>query len=268
MSDRLAGKKALVTAAAQGIGRACVEEFAREGADVLATDINRTALEDLASSVAGVRVRELDVRDGAAIAKLASDEGAFDVLLNCAGYVHHGSILDCSDEDWAFSFDLNVTSMYRLTKALLPAMLEAGGASIVNVSSVASSVTGVPNRFAYGASKAAIIGITKAVAADFVKRGVRCNAICPGTVESPSLEQRMKAQGGDYEKELDRWGRLNTLTQNGWHIEITEYHYYEGRDMPRRLGMNTLPGTEPIVDDRADENETVQVKAVIRSWDW
>ena len=199
MSDRLANKRALITAAGQGIGRACAEAFASEGADVLATDINRPALDDLMASTPGVRVSELDVRDPAAIATLAEAEGAFDVLLNCAGFVHQGTILDCSDDDWAFSFELNVTSMYRLTRALLPAMLSAGGASIVNVSSVASSVRGVPNRFAYGASKAAIIGLTKAIAADFVGQGIRCNAICPGTVESPSLEQRMQAQDGEYE---------------------------------------------------------------------
>ncbi|TWT47561.1 SDR family oxidoreductase [Botrimarina hoheduenensis] len=199
MADRLKDKKVLVTAAGQGIGRVCAEAFAREGAAVLATDINEAALESLARAMPAVRTMRLDMRDPAAISALASAEGAFDVLLNAAGYVHHGTILDCEEQDWAFSFDLNVTAMYRLTRALLPAMLDAGGGSIVNIASVASSVTGVPNRFAYGASKAAILGLTKAIAADFVKQGIRCNAICPGTVESPSLEERMRAQAGDYD---------------------------------------------------------------------
>jgi len=203
MSNRLAGKRALITAAAQGIGRACAEAFAAEGAEVLATDINQAALESLAELNPGIRVAELDVQSPSAIAALAGAEPAFDVLLNCAGFVHHGTILDCSDDDWSFSFDLNVTSMFRLTKALLPAMLEAGGASIVNVSSVASSIRGVPNRFVYGASKAAIIGLTKAVAADFVGRGIRCNAICPGWVRTPLVEKQIEAladrDGGDIE---------------------------------------------------------------------
>lgn len=216
MSDRLAGKRILVTAAAQGIGKACAVAFAREGAQVLATDINVEALAVLSDEVPELTTQALDVLDPKAIEALAAAEDKFDVLLNCAGYVHHGNILDCEEKDWSFSFDLNVTSMYRLIRALLPAMLEGGGASIVNVSSVASSVTGAPNRFAYGSSKAAIIGLTKAIAADFVKQGIRCNAICPGTVQSPSLEGRMKDQGGQYDKvraafvERQPMGRLGT----------------------------------------------------------
>jgi 2-keto-3-deoxy-L-fuconate dehydrogenase len=190
----LNGKTAVVTAAAQGIGRATAECFAREGARVVATDINMDALQD----VAGCEHRRLDVRDPEAIAALARDVGRIDILFNCAGYVANGTILDCDENDWSFSFDLNVTSMYRMIRAFLPAMLEAGTGSIINVASIASSIKGVPNRFAYGASKAAVIGLTKAVAADYVGRGVRCNAICPGTVESPSLEQRLIATG-DYE---------------------------------------------------------------------
>lgn len=195
---RLQGKRALVTAAGQGIGRATALRFASEGADVLATDINEAALVRLEADAerAGSRLatRRLDVTDAQDVAALAANERAFDVLFNCAGYVHHGSILDCDDDEWAFSLNLNVTSMYRLIRALLPAMLEAGGASIINMASAASSVKGVPNRFVYGTTKAAVIGLTKAVAADFVERGIRCNAICPGTIESPSLEQRIADQ--------------------------------------------------------------------------
>ena len=195
---RLQGKRALVTAAGQGIGRATALRFASEGADVLATDINEAALVRLEADAerAGGRLvtRRLDVTATNEVAALAASERAFDVLFNCAGYVHHGSILECDEDAWAFSLNLNVTSMYRLIRALLPAMLEAGGASIINMASAASSVKGVPNRFVYGTTKAAVIGLTKAVAADFVERGIRCNAICPGTIESPSLEQRIADQ--------------------------------------------------------------------------
>ncbi|MBR8320149.1 MULTISPECIES: SDR family oxidoreductase [Burkholderia cepacia complex] len=195
---RLQGKRALVTAAGQGIGRATALRFASEGADVLATDINEAALVRLEADAerTGGRLvtRRLDVTAANEVAALAASERAFDVLFNCAGYVHHGSILECDEDAWAFSLNLNVTSMYRLIRALLPAMLEAGGGSIVNMASAASSVKGVPNRFVYGTTKAAVIGLTKAVAADFVERGIRCNAICPGTIESPSLEQRIADQ--------------------------------------------------------------------------
>jgi 2-keto-3-deoxy-L-fuconate dehydrogenase len=198
MTGKLQGKVALVTAAAQGIGRATVELFAREGARVWATDINAGKLAEL-NGTAGVTTRRLDVRDSQAIAALVAGIGPIDVLFNCAGYVHNGSILECSDADWDFAFDLNAKSMFHTIKAALPGMLERGDGAIVNMASVASSVKGVPARFAYCASKAAVIGLTKSVAADFVGRGIRCNAICPGTVESPSLEDRLKAQG-DYEK--------------------------------------------------------------------
>jgi len=190
---RLAGRTALVTAAGQGIGKASAELFAREGARVIATDINA----DLLAQVEGCETWPLDVLDPAAIQALAAELGAVDVLFNCAGFVHSGTILDCDEAAWAFSNDLNVGAMYRMIRAFLPAMLEAGGGSIVNMSSVASSIKGVPGRFAYGTTKAAVIGLTKAVAADFVARGVRCNAICPGTVETPSLNQRL-ADTGDY----------------------------------------------------------------------
>lgn len=195
---RLQGKRALVTAAGQGIGRATALRFANEGAEVLATDINEAALAQLEADAerAGGRLttRRLDVTGKQEVEALAANEPAFDVLFNCAGYVHHGTILDCDEDAWTFSLNLNVTSMYRLIRALLPAMLDAGGASIINMASAASSVKGVPNRFVYGTTKAAVIGLTKAVAADFVQRGIRCNAICPGTIESPSLEQRIAEQ--------------------------------------------------------------------------
>jgi 2-keto-3-deoxy-L-fuconate dehydrogenase len=191
--DRLKGKRAVVTAAGQGIGRAFAEAFHREGAEVLATDINEAALK----SLAGIATRRLDVTDKAAVEALAAEQGAVDILANCAGYVHQGTIFDCSEKDWDFSFELNVKSMYRMIRAFLPAMLEKGRGSIVNVASIASSVKGVPNRFVYSATKAAVIGLTKSVAADFVAKGIRCNAICPGTVQSPSLDERIRALGGD-----------------------------------------------------------------------
>jgi 2-keto-3-deoxy-L-fuconate dehydrogenase len=193
---RLAGKRAFVTAAGQGIGRASALAMAREGASVIATDINAETLADL--TAAGIETRLLNVRDKDAVAAMAAEVGAVDVLFNCAGFVAAGTILDCSDEDWAFSVDLNMTAMFRMCRAFLPAMLDNGGGSIINMSSVASSVIAAPNRFVYGATKAGVIGITKAIAADFVTRGIRCNAICPGTVESPSLDARLRATG-DYE---------------------------------------------------------------------
>jgi 2-keto-3-deoxy-L-fuconate dehydrogenase len=192
MAGRLAGKRVLVTAAAQGIGRATAIAMAREGALVLATDVNTTLLVDLEAEE-GVTAAHLDATDGPEIARLAKEHGALDVLVNVAGFVHHGSILACNNEDYEFSMNLNVKSMYRMIRAFLPAMLERGGGSIINMASVASSLKGLPNRFVYGTSKAAVIGLTKSVAADFVGRGVRCNAICPGTVQSPSLDERIAA---------------------------------------------------------------------------
>jgi 2-keto-3-deoxy-L-fuconate dehydrogenase len=193
MTTRLDGKVALVTAAARGIGRATAERFAAEGARVIATDRDRDALAD----VAGCETRALDVTDGAAVAALAAEIGRIDVLANVAGIVHAGTILDCSEEEWAQAIAINMTAMYRTIRAFLPAMLAGGGGAIVNVSSIASSVKGIPNRFAYGTTKAGVIGLTKAVAADFVGQGIRCNAICPGTVDTPSLQQRLH-DTGDY----------------------------------------------------------------------
>ena len=193
MAGRLKGKVALVTAAGQGIGRAIAAAFAAEGARVIATDLDAGKLKGLRAA----ERRALDVRSTAAVEALAEEisrkYGALDVLANCAGFVHHGTVLDCSETDWDFSFDLNVKSMHRTIKAFLPAMLKKKRGSIVNISSGASSVRGLPNRYVYGATKAAVIGLTKAVAADFIKRGIRANAICPGTIESPSLDERIAA---------------------------------------------------------------------------
>lgn len=196
MAGRLQGKVCVITAAGQGIGRASALAMQAEGARVIATDINSRTLAELAE--AGIETRHLNVRDAAAVAKIAQDLPETDVLFNCAGFVANGTIFDCSDEDWAFSVDLNVTAMFRMCKAFLPGMIAKGGGSIVNMSSAVSSIIAAPNRFVYGVTKAGVIGLTKAVAADFVTKGIRCNAICPGTVESPSLEDRLRATG-DYD---------------------------------------------------------------------
>ncbi len=193
---RLAGKKVLVTAAGQGIGRASALAMKAEGAEVIATDINEETLADLAAE--GITTRILDVRDPKAVNAAAAAIGAVDVLFNCVGYVANGTILDCSEEDWDFSVDINMTAMFRMCKAFLPAMIAAGGGSVINMASAASSVMAVPNRFVYGATKAGVIGLTKSIAADFIRQGIRANAICPGTVDSPSLHDRWRASG-DYE---------------------------------------------------------------------
>ncbi len=193
---RLTGKTALVTGAGQGIGRASALAMAHHGAKVLATDVNQQTLADL--TAAGIEPRLLDVRDPASIAAAVAAAGPIDVLFNCAGFVAAGNILDCDEDQWAFSLDLNMTAMYRMCRAFLPGMLAGGGGSIINMASVAGSIIAAPNRFVYGVTKAGVIGMTKAIAADFVTKGIRCNAICPGTVESPSLEQRLR-DTGDYE---------------------------------------------------------------------
>jgi 2-keto-3-deoxy-L-fuconate dehydrogenase len=223
---RLEGRRAVLTAAGQGIGRATAEAFAREGAEVIATDVDVAKLRGLES--AGVaRLEALDVLSTPAVEALADSVGKIDILFNCAGFVHHGTVLECSEREWDFSFDLNVKSMHRTIRAFLPGMLDRAAArgkssSIVNIASGASSVRGIPNRYVYGATKAAVIGLTKAVAADFIKKGVRCNAICPGTVLSPSLEQRIDTLGlevGGREKALEMFiarqpmGRLGTAEE-------------------------------------------------------
>ncbi len=203
MSDRLKGKRAFVTAAGQGIGRAIAEAFIAEGAEVIATDIDADKLKDLKAA----RSFALDVLSTPKVETAAktviAEHGAPHILANCAGYVHQGTVLDCTEQDWDFSFDLNVKSMHRMLRAFLPAMLENGGGSIVNISSAVSSIRGVPNRYAYGATKAAIIGLTKAVASDFIREGIRCNAICPGTIQSPSLDERIRAVSGSTGKSLE-----------------------------------------------------------------
>ena len=193
---RLTGKRALITAAGQGIGRASALAMAQEGAQVIATDVNADALATLQH--ANIETRLLNVRDPSSIADAVAGAGAVNVLFNCAGFVAAGSILDCDEDQWAFSLDLNMTAMYRMCRAFLPGMLAGGGGSIINMASAVSSIIAAPNRFVYGATKAGVIGISKAIAADFITQGIRCNVICPGTVESPSLEQRLR-DTGDYE---------------------------------------------------------------------
>jgi len=193
MADRLKGKRAFVTAAGQGIGRAIAESFIAEGAELIATDLDAGKLKDLkAAKIFALDALSTDQVEAVAKAVIAA-HGAPHILANCAGYVHQGSVLDCTERDWDFSFDLNVKSMHRTLRAFLPAMLANGGGSIVNISSAVSSIRGVPNRYVYGTTKAAIIGLTKAVAADFIRKGIRCNAICPGTIQSPSLNERIEA---------------------------------------------------------------------------
>lgn len=200
---RLAGKTCVVTAAGQGIGAASALAFANEGAKVIATDINQDALNQLATQHSNISTALLDVTDKAQIDAFVAATGSVDVLFNCAGWVPAGNILECSESDWQRAFDINVTSMYRLIQGFLPSMLATGKASIINMSSAASSIKGVPNRFVYSASKAAVLGLTKAIAADYITQGVRCNAICPGTVESPSLHQRIAAQALEQGKTVE-----------------------------------------------------------------
>jgi 2-keto-3-deoxy-L-fuconate dehydrogenase len=222
---RLAGKTALVTAAGQGIGRAAAELFASEGATVVATDINADSLRH----IAGCRTHRLDVRDPAQVAAAISQAGPIDVLFNCAGYVHCGSILDCDESAWSASLDINVTSMYRLIGAALPGMLARGQGSIINMSSVAGSIKGVPNRFVYGVTKAAVVGLTKSIAADFVAKGIRCNAICPGTVDTPSLHERFKATG-DYAGAWTAFTSRQPMGRLGQPAEIASLALYLASD--------------------------------------
>ena len=228
MAGRLAGKVAFVSAAGQGIGRGAALAFAREGAQVWATDVRAASLADL-DGKPGIRTRTLDVTDEAAVTRTAADVGAIDVLFNCAGFVHHGTILDCPPEEWTHSFELNVTSMYRTIRSVLPRMLERGAGTIVNIASIASSIKGIPSRCVYGASKAAVIGLTKSVAADFVGRGIRCNAICPGTVDSPSLAGRMAASG-DLEAARRAFMARQPMQRLGKPEEVAALAVYLGSD--------------------------------------
>ncbi|WP_087693069.1 SDR family oxidoreductase [Pseudomonas sp. PE-S1G-1] len=239
----LTGKRVLITAAAQGIGRASVEAYLAAGAEVIAADINQQAL----AGLPGAQTVVLDVTDASAIQRLAAEIGPLDVLFNCAGVVHAGNILECPESDWTFALDLNVTAMYRMIRAFLPGMLAAGGGSIINMSSVASSLKGVPNRFAYCASKAAVIGLTKSVAADFVTQRIRCNAICPGTVESPSLQQRIVEQAHHEGRQQDEVYAVFTARQPmgrlGTPQEIAQLALYLGSD-----ASAFTTGTTQIID--------------------
>ena len=241
MGNRLAGKIALVTAAAQGIGRASVLRFASEGARVWGTDINQAGLvalvEENTELAPSITTHLLDVRNTDAVNALAEKVGTIDVLFNCAGYVHQGDIFACSEKDWNFSFDVNVSSMYRTCRAFLPAMLEAGKGSIINMASVVSSVKGAPNRFVYGATKAAVIGLTKAIAADYVAKGIRCNALCPGTIETPSLGERIKAQGDEVKaraafvarQPMGRLGRPEEIAELALYLASDESSFTTGQ---------------------------------------
>lgn len=221
----LVGKKCVVTAAAQGIGRAAAERLVGAGAQVYGLDINADAL----TTLSGVEARQLDVTDGWQVERLASEIGTTDVLFNCAGIVHSGSVLECPEEDWDFAFELNVKSMYRMVRAFLPGMLAAGSGSIINMSSVASSVKGVPNRCAYSASKAAVIGFTKSIATDYVGQGIRCNAICPGTVDSPSLHDRLSATG-DYDMAMAEFIARQPMGRIGRAEEVAALVVYLASD--------------------------------------
>ncbi|WP_026379767.1 SDR family oxidoreductase [Afifella pfennigii] len=239
---RLAGKTAFVTAAGAGIGRACVEAFLREGASVVASDIDEAAIADLADTHGAVRARRLDVTDAADIRRAAKEAGEVDILLNVAGWVANGTILDCSRQDWDTSLLVNATSMYETCRAFLPGMLDRQAGSIVNVASVVSSVKGAPNRFAYGTSKAAVIGLTKSIAADFVGKGVRCNAICPGTVDTPSLHERLRASG-DFDAAMEAFKARQPMGRLGRPEEIASLALHLASD---ESGFTT--GTVSMVD--------------------
>jgi 2-keto-3-deoxy-L-fuconate dehydrogenase len=235
---RLEGKVAVVTAAAQGIGRASAELFAREGARVIAVDINGEAL----ATLTGVETRVLNLLDGDAIRAFADEIGGIDALFNCAGFVHAGTILTTEESDYDFSFDLNVKSAYRMIRAFLPDMIARGGGSIVNMSSVAGSVIGVANRFVYAASKAAVVGLTRSVALDFVGQGIRCNAICPGTVQSPSLDERLAATG-DADKARAEFVARQPMGRIGGAAEIAELALYLASDL-----SSYTTGTVNVID--------------------
>jgi 2-keto-3-deoxy-L-fuconate dehydrogenase len=239
--ERLTGKTALITAAGQGIGRASAERMAREGARVIATDVNDAALAELAQ-VPGITARKLNVLDAAAIAALADEVGPVDILFNCAGVVHNGTVLEATEAEWDFAFDLNAKAQFRMIRAFLPGMLAKGAGSIINMSSVAGPKKGPINRAVYSASKAAVVGLTKAVAADYVTHGIRCNAICPGTVDSPSLHERLRATG-DYDAALKAFIARQAMGRLGRADEIAALVCYLASD---ESGFTT--GTEHVID--------------------
>lgn len=235
---RLAGKHIVVTAAGQGIGRASAIAFAAEGAEVLACDINQDSLASL-EKIDGISTLELDLTDAESMAASYPLIGPVDVLFNCAGFVAAGSVLECEEDEWAFSFELNVTAMFRLIKLCLPDMLARGGGSIINMSSVVSSIVGAPNRFAYGVTKAAVIGLTKSIATDYVKDGIRCNAICPGTVETPSLHERLHATG-DYEAAMDAFVARQPMGRLAKPEEVAKMALYLASDESAYVTGQTL----------------------------
>lgn len=239
--QRLKGKRALITAAGQGIGRASAERMAAEGAEVIATDVNPCLLAELAQ-VPGITAKPLNVLDPAAITALVAEIGAVDILFNCAGVVHNGTILEATEADWDFAFDLNIKAQFRMIRAVLPGMLAQGGGSIINMSSVAGPKKGPVNRAVYSASKAAVVGLTRAVAADYVTQGIRCNAICPGTVDSPSLHERLKATG-DYEGAMKAFIARQAMGRLGRADEIAALVCYLASD---EAGFTT--GTEHVID--------------------
>ncbi|MES2916773.1 MAG: SDR family oxidoreductase [Pseudomonadota bacterium] len=239
--ERLTGKTALITAAGQGIGRASAERMAREGAKVIATDVNDAALAELAQ-MPGIVARKLNVLDPAAITALAGEVGPVDILFNCAGIVHSGTVLEATEAEWDFAFDLNAKAQFRMIRAVLPGMLAKRAGSIINMSSVAGPKKGPVNRAVYSASKAAVVGLTRAVAADYVTQGIRCNAICPGTVDSPSLQERLRATG-DYEGALKAFIARQAMGRLGRADEIAALVCYLASD---ESGFTT--GTEHVID--------------------
>lgn len=238
MTGRLKGKTAVITAAGQGMGRASVLAFVREGASVIATDIDEAKLAKL-SEVAGVTTRRLDVLNPEAIKEFAASIKAPDILFNCAGFVHNGAILDCDEDAFDFSVNLNIRAMYRMIRALLPGMIDRGGGAIVNMASVASTVIAAPNRFIYGTTKAAVIGLTKSVALDYIGKGIRANAICPGTVESPSLQDRMRALG-DYDAARAAFIARQPMGRLGTAEEVADLVVYLASDESAFMTGNAI----------------------------